>query len=179
MAGGRLPRHHPLRPAGREPQLPLQDRERRLLPPHHELGRCREGGPVVAQADAQAAELARQVVVVADSSKWRVVGLSTIAPLGEVDVLVTDSGLPEHAPAERGDLGGLGVLAVRHLGEVGLVPGRREVIAHRLATIRAADRIVVMESGRIVEQGTAAEIFEAPKTEYTKTLMAAALHRAA
>ncbi len=28
------------------------------------------------------------------------------------------------------------------------------VIAHRLATVRAADRIVVMDSGRIVEQGT-------------------------
>ena len=28
------------------------------------------------------------------------------------------------------------------------------VIAHRLATVRAADRIVVMEGGRIVEQGT-------------------------
>ena len=28
------------------------------------------------------------------------------------------------------------------------------VIAHRLATVRAADRIVVMEKGRIVEQGT-------------------------
>jgi len=28
------------------------------------------------------------------------------------------------------------------------------VIAHRLATVRAADRIIVMEAGRIVEQGT-------------------------
>ena len=28
------------------------------------------------------------------------------------------------------------------------------VIAHRLATVRAADRIVVMDEGRIVEQGT-------------------------
>ena len=28
------------------------------------------------------------------------------------------------------------------------------VIAHRLATVRAADRIVVMDQGRIVEQGT-------------------------
>ncbi|MEC9109756.1 MAG: ABC transporter, partial [Pseudomonadota bacterium] len=28
------------------------------------------------------------------------------------------------------------------------------VIAHRLSTVRAADRIVVMEDGRIVEQGS-------------------------
>ncbi|MFA7596501.1 MAG: ABC transporter transmembrane domain-containing protein [Novosphingobium sp.] len=32
------------------------------------------------------------------------------------------------------------------------------VIAHRLATVRAADRIVVMEDGRIVEQGTHADL---------------------
>ncbi|OJW69566.1 MAG: ABC transporter [Sphingomonadales bacterium 63-6] len=32
------------------------------------------------------------------------------------------------------------------------------VIAHRLATVRAADRIVVMDGGRIVEQGTHAEL---------------------
>ena len=35
------------------------------------------------------------------------------------------------------------------------------VIAHRLATVRAADRIVVLEAGRIVEQGTHAELAEA------------------
>ena len=32
------------------------------------------------------------------------------------------------------------------------------VIAHRLATVRAADRIVVLEHGRIVEQGTHAQL---------------------
>ena len=33
------------------------------------------------------------------------------------------------------------------------------VIAHRLATVRAADRIIVMEEGRIVEEGTHASLF--------------------
>jgi ATP-binding cassette subfamily B protein len=35
------------------------------------------------------------------------------------------------------------------------------VIAHRLATVRAADRIVVMDQGRIVEQGTHAKLQKA------------------
>jgi subfamily B ATP-binding cassette protein MsbA len=40
-----------------------------------------------------------------------------------------------------------------------LMRGRTSiVIAHRLATVRRADRIVVMESGRIVEQGTHREL---------------------
>jgi DeoR/GlpR family transcriptional regulator of sugar metabolism len=40
---------------------------------------------------------ARQVVVVADSTKWAVVGLSSIAALDDVDVLVSDAGLPADA----------------------------------------------------------------------------------
>jgi len=40
---------------------------------------------------------ARQVVVTADSTKWGVVGLSSMARLDEVDVLVTDDGLDADA----------------------------------------------------------------------------------
>jgi DeoR/GlpR family transcriptional regulator of sugar metabolism len=52
---------------------------------------------VEGQTDRALVACARRVVVVADHSKWGVVGLSTIAELRRVDVLVTDDGLPGDA----------------------------------------------------------------------------------
>jgi DeoR/GlpR family transcriptional regulator of sugar metabolism len=51
--------------------------------------------PNLAEAETNRALVAsaRRVAVVADNSKWGVVGLSTIATLDEVDVVVTDAGL--------------------------------------------------------------------------------------
>lgn len=48
-------------------------------------------------------------------------------------------------------------------------------ISHDLKVVRAmADEVLVMRHGRVVEAGSAQEIFEAPKDPYTKALMAAA-----
>ena len=55
--------------------------------------------PNLAEASTNRALIAsaRRVIVVADHSKWGVVGLSTIGPLDRVDVLVTDTGLDAKA----------------------------------------------------------------------------------
>ncbi|MDP6351460.1 MAG: ABC transporter ATP-binding protein [Alphaproteobacteria bacterium] len=48
-------------------------------------------------------------------------------------------------------------------------------ISHDLRVVRAlANEVVVLKEGVVVEQGSAAEVFEAPRTEYTRALMAAA-----
>jgi len=50
-------------------------------------------------------------------------------------------------------------------------------ISHDLRVIRAmSDRVIVMRGGKVVERGTADQIFEAPQAAYTKALLAAALH---
>lgn len=48
-------------------------------------------------------------------------------------------------------------------------------ISHDLKVVRAlANEVIVMKLGKVVEQGNAKQIFDAPKTGYTKALMAAA-----
>jgi len=53
-------------------------------------------------------------------------------------------------------------------------------ISHDLRVIRAlAHKVVVMKAGDVVEAGTSDAIFEAPETDYTRELMAAAFGQAA
>lgn len=63
---------------------------------------------VEADTDRALIEAGRRLVIVADHTKWGVIGISSIASLDQTDVLITDSGLDEDA---RGMLEG----AVRQL----------------------------------------------------------------
>jgi DeoR/GlpR family transcriptional regulator of sugar metabolism len=56
-----------------------------------------------AETDRALVEAGRRLVVVADSSKWGVIGVSTIARLSQADLLITDSSLGAEA---RETLGG-------------------------------------------------------------------------
>jgi microcin C transport system ATP-binding protein len=50
-------------------------------------------------------------------------------------------------------------------------------ISHDLKVVRAlANHVVVMQNGRVVEEGPADNIFAAPKTDYTRALFAAAFN---
>ncbi|HTC38446.1 MAG TPA: hypothetical protein VK693_05805, partial [Steroidobacteraceae bacterium] len=47
-------------------------------------------------------------------------------------------------------------------------------VSHDLHVIRAiADRVYVMQDGRIVEEGAAAAVFDSPRHAYTQALLAA------
>lgn len=79
-----------------------------------------------AETDRALVAAAGRVVVVADRSKWGVVGLARIAALADVDVLVTDDGLP----AEAAD-------AAREVLDLALVRPRRDARSSEAAGVRA------------------------------------------
>ena len=67
-----------------------------------------------AEVDRALVAASEQLVVVADHTKWGVRGLSRIAGLDEVDVLITDSGLPADARS----------LVTEHVGRLVIASGR-------------------------------------------------------
>jgi DeoR/GlpR family transcriptional regulator of sugar metabolism len=54
---------------------------------------------------------ARKVTVIADHTKWGIVGLSSFADLDGVDTLITDSKLPDEARTALADLVGQLIIA--------------------------------------------------------------------
>jgi DeoR/GlpR family transcriptional regulator of sugar metabolism len=53
-----------------------------------------------AETDRALVDAARRLIVLADHTKWGTIGISTIAQLGDADVLITDSDLEPAAGAE-------------------------------------------------------------------------------
>jgi microcin C transport system ATP-binding protein len=50
-------------------------------------------------------------------------------------------------------------------------------ISHDLRVVAAlASRLIVLRHGKLVEEGAAADLFKAPKTDYTRALFAAAFN---
>jgi DeoR/GlpR family transcriptional regulator of sugar metabolism len=64
-----------------------------------------------AETNRELVTAAQQLVVLADHTKWGTIGISTIAQLGEANVVVSDTGLPEEARAELTELVGELILA--------------------------------------------------------------------
>lgn len=71
---------------------------------------------------------ARRLVVVADHTKWGVVGIATVAPLDQADVLVTDDGLSRDARQQLAD----------HVGEVLVVSAAEDAAAGSSASAVAS-----------------------------------------
>jgi DeoR/GlpR family transcriptional regulator of sugar metabolism len=84
-----------------------------------------------AQTDRSFIAHARQVVVLADSTKWGTVGLADIGPLSVADILITDDALPDDARAILEDM----------VGELILVPATSDGHAENADDQAVAARI--------------------------------------
>jgi peptide/nickel transport system ATP-binding protein len=50
-------------------------------------------------------------------------------------------------------------------------------VSHDLNVVRMmCDRVVVLREGRVVEQGTVADVFERPQADYTRELLSVIPH---
>jgi microcin C transport system ATP-binding protein len=50
-------------------------------------------------------------------------------------------------------------------------------ISHDLKVVRAlSNHVLVLRNGKVVEEGSCEQIFSAPRTDYTKALLAAAFN---
>jgi peptide/nickel transport system ATP-binding protein len=50
-------------------------------------------------------------------------------------------------------------------------------VSHDLNVVRLlCDRVIVMRAGKIVEEGSAEQVMDSPKSDYTKELLAAIPH---
>jgi DeoR/GlpR family transcriptional regulator of sugar metabolism len=58
-----------------------------------------------AEVDRSAIAAASQIIVVADSSKIGLIGLTTLIPLAEMHILITDTGAPAEFVAQLRSLG--------------------------------------------------------------------------
>jgi peptide/nickel transport system ATP-binding protein len=82
-------------------------------------------------------------------------------------ILIADEPTAGLDVSVQGDLLNL-LQELRNDGDLTLV-----VVSHNLAVVRLiADSAAVMHQGKIVEQGTAAEVFDAPAAAYTRRLIA-------
>lgn len=64
-------------------------------------------------------EAGRRLVVLADHTKWGIIGISSMGSLGDADTLITDSGLDAEARTQLGS-------AIRHLVIVDAIAGTRQ-----------------------------------------------------
>jgi DeoR family ulaG and ulaABCDEF operon transcriptional repressor len=71
-----------------------------------------EGDPLIARAEAKLLARAEQLIVIADSSKFKQRGSMVVCPLSRVHTLITDAGAPPEALDSARDAG-VHVITVR------------------------------------------------------------------